>query len=105
MLGTVGTVGLPRKMVEWRRLLGRQTEEARPVLRVLLEDRKIRFTPLIETDRRAYAFDGNAGVGGLIAGVIECHGNWRPDREPHGSGRVESVGSVPITGIVSNNRE
>jgi hypothetical protein len=59
------------RLQEWRRLLERQTEEARPVLRVLLEDRKIRFVPLIEADRRGYAFDGDAGVGGLIAGVIE----------------------------------
>jgi hypothetical protein len=81
------------RLQEWRRLLGRQTEEARPVLRVLLEDRKIRFTPFIEADRRGYAFDGDAGVGGLIAGVVECHGNWRPHRDSNPGFSLERAAS------------
>jgi hypothetical protein len=56
--------------------------EARPVLRQLLEGRRIRFTPIDdEKEQRGYRFEGDAGLGGLLEGLVACHVNWRPHRD------------------------
>ena len=66
---------------DWRGLLTRDPTEARPVLRQLLEGRRIRFTPIENGKERAYRFEGDAGVGGVLEGLAACRGNWRPHRD------------------------
>ena len=61
------------RLRDWRGLLGRQASEARPVLRQLLEGRKIRFTPIENGKERGYRFAGDAGVGGILDGLAACH--------------------------------
>ena len=58
-----------RLLADWRALLGRHTEEARTVLRELL-DGPIRFTPIIEDGRRGYRFEGAIAVGQILAGSV-----------------------------------
>lgn len=72
-----------RKLQDWRGLLGRQVAEGRQLLRELLIDGPIRFTPFEEASgRRGYRFTGNAGLGGLLEGLIETNGEWRPHTGP-----------------------
>jgi hypothetical protein len=66
-------------LADWRGLLVRDVEanhveDVRLLLRELLET-PIRFTPIIESDRRGFRFDGALKTGGLLAG-ISC-GNER----------------------------
>ena len=58
------------KLKDWRRLLGRHPTEARPVLRQLLDGRRIRFTPLEIGAQRGFRFEGDAGVGGVLDGLV-----------------------------------
>ena len=79
---------------EWRSLLARQAPEARTVLRLLFEDRKIAFTP-VATGEREFEFAGDAGVGGLIAGAVaSCsRGRWRPHRDSNPGFSLERAAS------------
>ena len=78
------------RLQQWRAVLTRQPGEARVVLRELLEGRKITFTPLV--DRRGFAFEGDAGAGGLVTGeVLAGHGNWRPHRDSNPNAVLEKL--------------
>jgi site-specific DNA recombinase len=59
-------------LADWRGLLSKpeHVQDARPVLRELL-DGAIRFTPIIEEQRRGYRFDGGLKTGAFLAGIIE----------------------------------
>ena len=75
-----------QRLQDWRGLLLRQTEHARPMLKQLLEGRAIRFTPMVEGARRWYQFAGEASIAGwLLEGVVSVpdnpRGKWRPHRE------------------------
>jgi hypothetical protein len=73
-------------LAEWRSLLTRQISEARPLLRALLEGRRLAFTPVNDVHQRGYRFEGDAGVGGLLEGtVFACRGGWRPWCPPVGT--------------------
>ena len=61
---------LRAKLADWRGLLAQNVDAAREVLRVLLVD-SLRFTPLVDGARRAYAFEGSIALDRLVAGVIE----------------------------------
>jgi DNA invertase Pin-like site-specific DNA recombinase len=61
---------LRRKLADWRGLLTRNVETGREVLRVLLVG-PLRFTPIVEARRRAYAFDGAIALERLVSGVID----------------------------------
>lgn len=56
-------------LTDWRGLLAEDVEAARPMLRELL-DGPIRFTPIVESDRRGFRFDGAVKTGGLLAGIV-----------------------------------
>ena len=58
------------RLTAWRGLLGRHPTEARPVLRQLFDGRRIRFTPLEIGAQRGYRFEGDAGVGGVLEGLV-----------------------------------
>jgi hypothetical protein len=66
---------------DWRGMLAGDATYARPVLRQPLEGRKVRFTPIVEPDRRGYRFAGDAGLGGLLEGLVACQDGWRPHRD------------------------
>jgi recombinase/recombinase-like zinc beta ribbon protein len=75
------TEGQARQLLaDWRGVLGRQPQEARPLLRELLAGEPLRFTPIDESTRRGYRFEGSAVIGGLLEGVVVTNGNWRPHR-------------------------
>ena len=61
---------LRAKLADWRGLLTRNVETGRDVLRALLVG-PLRFTPIIDERRRAYAFEGAIALHRLVAGVIE----------------------------------
>jgi site-specific DNA recombinase len=61
---------LRQKLADWRGLLEQNVDAARDVLRTLLID-PLRFTPMIEGARRAYAFEGAIALNRLVSGVIE----------------------------------
>ena len=61
---------LRNKLADWRGLLTRNVETGREVLRALLVG-PLRFTPIVEARRRAYAFEGAIALQKLVAGVIE----------------------------------
>ena len=67
------------------------------MLRQLLEGRRIRFTPIENGKERGYRFAGDAGLGGLLEGVVTCHGNWRPHRDLD---RRDTELMLPFTGEV-----
>jgi hypothetical protein len=46
---------LRAKLADWRGLLARDVDSARDVLRLLLAE-PLRFTPILDARRRAYAF-------------------------------------------------
>ena len=58
------------KLADWRELLTRNVESGREVLQALLVS-PLRFTPIVEARRRAYAFEGSIGLARLVSGVIE----------------------------------
>ena len=69
-----------QRLADWRGLLSRQVDQARPVLRGLL-DGPIRFTPIIEEARRGYAFAGGLYTGAVLFGIVEGNQSdlvWRP---------------------------
>jgi hypothetical protein len=53
-----------------RTLLGENVDSARDILRKLLVG-PLRFTPITENRRRAYAFEGEIALDRLVSGVIE----------------------------------
>ena len=61
---------LRAKLADWRGLLRRNVAEGRAVLRQLLIG-PLRFTPVNETRRREYAFEGKIALDRLFAGVLE----------------------------------
>jgi hypothetical protein len=61
---------LRAKLADWRGLLTRNVESGRDVLKALLVG-PLRFTPIIENRRRAYAFEGAVALERLVAGVID----------------------------------
>ena len=61
---------LRAKLADWRGLLTRNIDSGREVLRALLVG-PLRFTPIIENGRRAYAFEGAVALERLVAGVID----------------------------------
>ena len=79
---------------DWRGLLGRHGSDARPVLRQLLEGRRIRFTPVENGKRRGYRFEGDAGLGGMLDGLATtCHVGWRPHRDSNPGFSLERAAS------------
>jgi hypothetical protein len=62
--------GLRAKLADWRGLLRRNVGDGRAVLRQLLIG-PLRFTPVNETRRRGYAFEGKIALDRLLAGVLE----------------------------------
>ena len=50
-------------LVDWRGVLSRHPQEARPLLRELLAGEPLRFTPIDESTRRGYRFEGSAVIG------------------------------------------
>jgi hypothetical protein len=56
-------------LANWRALLARHVDQARPVLRELLEE-PIKFTPIIEDARRGYQF-ARALNGSVLSGISE----------------------------------
>lgn len=56
-------------LTDWRGLLSRNTQDARPVLRELLHG-PIRFTPIVEDDRRGFHFNGAVKTGGFLLGIV-----------------------------------
>jgi site-specific DNA recombinase len=61
---------LRAKLADWRGLLTRNVETGRVVLRTLLIG-PLRFTPVMEEQRRGYAFRGAIALDRLIAGVVD----------------------------------
>jgi hypothetical protein len=61
---------LRAKLANWRGLLTRNIDSGRDVLRALLVG-PLRFTPIIENRRRAYAFEGAVALERLVSGVID----------------------------------
>jgi hypothetical protein len=61
---------LRAKLADWRGLLTRNVDSGRDVLRALLVG-PLRFTPIIENRRRAYAFEGAIALQRLVSGVID----------------------------------
>jgi site-specific DNA recombinase len=61
---------LRAKLVDWRGLLTRNAETGREVLRTLLVG-PLRFTPVNESRRVGYAFEGSIALDRLVSGVIE----------------------------------
>jgi hypothetical protein len=65
------------KLVDWRGLLKRDVTSGREVLRTLLVG-PLRFTPVVEPDRRGYQFTGAIALARLIGGVITVENTgWR----------------------------
>lgn len=61
---------LRAKLADWRALLAQNVETARDVLRLLLAE-PLRFTPIEDARRRAYAFRAPIALDRLVSGVIE----------------------------------
>jgi hypothetical protein len=75
---------LREKLADWRGLLTRNVESGRAVLKALLEG-PLRFTPILEGRRPAYAFEGSISLEKLVSGVIELPtltGVASPTRQP-----------------------
>ena len=47
-----------------------QHQDARPVLKDLLDGDPIAFTPIDTEEMRGFEFKGSAKVGGLLAGIV-----------------------------------
>ena len=60
---------LRERLTDWQGLLGRETVEARQILREVLVGRLI-FTPRVDGSGRYYEFTGQATLSGLLAGVV-----------------------------------
>ena len=60
---------LHERLTDWQGLLGRETPEARQILREVLVGRLI-FTPRIDGSTRYYEFAGQATLSGLLAGIV-----------------------------------
>jgi hypothetical protein len=67
---------LRAKLADWRRLLAQNIESAREVLRLLLAE-PLRFTPISDAQRRAYAFNAPIALDRLLSGVIELKTHTR----------------------------
>ena len=80
-------------LADWRAVLVRRPQEARLVLRELLAGEPIRFTPIEESTRRGYRFEGSAVIGGLLEGVVVTNGNWRPHRDSNPGFSLERAAS------------
>jgi site-specific DNA recombinase len=78
---------------QWRTVLAHQPQHARTVLRELLAGEPIRFTPIEESTRRGYRFEGSAVIGGLLEGVVVTNGNWRPHRDSNPGFSLERAAS------------
>jgi hypothetical protein len=96
---------LREKLANWRHLLNRNVDAARDVLRILLVD-SLRFTPLVEGARRAYAFEGAIALERLVSGVIELPTLWSgvPDGIREGGPRrrttaARSIGEARLRAI------
>jgi hypothetical protein len=59
-----------RLLGDWRGLLARNTADARPVLKELLDGEPIAFTPVNEPTMRGFEFKGSVKIGGLLAGLV-----------------------------------
>ncbi len=57
------------RLTDWQGLLGRETAEARQVLREVLVGRLV-FAPKIDGSARYYEFTGQATLSGLLTGVV-----------------------------------
>ena len=90
----VNTVGLEArlrtKLADWRGLLARNVDSARDVLRVLLAE-PLRFTPIIDERRRAYAFNAPIALDRLVSGVIELK-TLTGVASPTGLGKMDRIG-------------
>lgn len=64
---------------DWRGLLGQDPQHARPVLRELLEG-PIRFTPIVDGERRGFQFTGAVKTGGLLLGIVAGNEGGVPGR-------------------------
>jgi len=58
------------KLEGWQRLLMRDTEGAREVLRILLTA-PLRFTPVVDGERRGYRFTGMLALDRVVEGVVD----------------------------------
>ena len=68
---------LREKLADWRGLLTRDVASGREVLRTLLVG-PLRFTPVLEADRRGYRFAGAIALDKLIDGVVALENTrWR----------------------------
>jgi hypothetical protein len=70
----------------------RNVDAAREVLRMLLVD-SLRFTPLVEGARRAYAFEGAIALERLVSDVIELP-TLTGVASPTGLGKADAVGGL-----------
>ena len=61
---------LRAKLSDWRGLLRGEVQEARQILRALLQDR-IEFTPSEQDGHRIYRYRGTFTIGPLLAGVLD----------------------------------
>ena len=48
----------------------RTVQDARPVLRDLLDGHPIRFTSIEEAEMRGYRFDGRVQIGGILSEIV-----------------------------------
>ena len=55
---------------DWRGLLSRDVQSGREVLRTLLVE-PLRFTPIVDEQRRGYAFEGAIALDRMVSGVID----------------------------------
>jgi hypothetical protein len=61
---------LRAKLADWRGLLTRNVESGREVLRTLLVG-PLRFTPVIDGQRRGYRFTGAIALDRIVAGIVD----------------------------------
>jgi site-specific DNA recombinase len=59
-----------RLLGDWRGLLAKNAEDARPVLKDLLDGEPISFTPVDDATLRGFRFKGAATIGGLLEGIV-----------------------------------
>jgi hypothetical protein len=58
------------RLADWRELLRRDIQSGREVLKTLLIG-PLRFRPIVEPQRRAYAFEGAVALDRVLTGLIE----------------------------------
>lgn len=66
-------------LADWRGLLAKHAPDARPVLRELL-DGPIRFTPIMDGERRGFQFNGAVKTGGFLLGIVRGNESGVPGR-------------------------